>query len=66
VGIVALATLGAITAVLLGLMAWNAAPPPARPGLERSPAKGAPMGCKMTSDDTFFSRDDERYPRRKP
>ena len=35
-------------------------------GPPRSSAKAGPMGCKMPTDDAFFSRDDDRTPRRKP
>lgn len=38
----------------------------ARLGPPRSSAKAGPMGCKMPTDDAFFSRDDDRTPRRKP
>jgi serine/threonine protein kinase len=38
----------------------------ARLGPQRSSAKAGPMGCKMPTDDAFFSRDDDRTPRRKP
>jgi eukaryotic-like serine/threonine-protein kinase len=37
-----------------------------RLGPRRSAAKADPMGCKMIYDDAFFSRDDDRTPRRKP